>query len=226
MEKEKKEKNDFATSYSDQLFKVLAQNSNKRLSDYRTSRELPSQRIPGRLAFFLDDLLENSKEKMNLSTKDVLTQILELGLVEFYKKVPADIQQNLSLPSVEMWEECSTQLKAAQHEIATLYKKHESLKTEYQSAVRKKNSLKIELDKLREENGADDPSPAHAQMRADAFAVSQGAIGYTPMTLHSLSGNVNGNTKRDETGRGHSRNNNNGRRRNNNNNNGGRYRRR
>ncbi len=87
------------------LFHLLDQRSKRNTSEYKSDRPMPSLEIPGRLAMLLDDLLEISEAKLKRSPGKTLTEVVELGILEWYEKLDNKLLAELEIIEPEKSDE-------------------------------------------------------------------------------------------------------------------------
>jgi len=144
------------------LYDALARRSRRDFSAY--NRERPAPPIPGEQSFLVDELLGLVETELGLDRSETLAEVIELGLVAWFRRLEQDECERLGLPYL-----------GAQRDAV------DELRTALDQERAKIAELELEIDALAE---ASDPDPAHVQQQIAQG--NNGAPGYVPMSSHSM----------------------------------------
>lgn len=144
------------------LYDALAARGDRDSSQSEEQRPLPS--LPGELASMVDDLLDVAHNELGLDRGETLTELIDLGLVAWFRRLDPDECERLGLPHLGADPSAIEELRAA-----------------LDAERAKVAELETEIDALAQ---ASDPDPAKVQQRLRA----DGSIapGYVPMSSHSM----------------------------------------
>ena len=144
------------------LYDALARKSRRDFSEYDGERPAPP--IPGEQSFLVDELLGLVETELGLDRSETLAEVVELGLVTWFRRLEQDECERLGLPYLGAAPDAVEELRAAlDRERAKIAE------------------LEIEIDALA---SASDPDPAKIQQQ---IAMSGGdAPGYVPMSSHAM----------------------------------------
>jgi len=185
------------------MYELLKTRSTRDMSKYGKPKALTKIKIPGRLAFFLDDLFDLAAGEWDLSKEEALAETLELGIVAWYKRLDDKIKKQLDLiiPETEEVQELRKVLSQAKI-------KENSLRADLDRKTK-------ELDKILDEQGSarthiaalesklkNDQQPSTSQASAGNSSPSmiyEETPAYTPMTSHSFGANDRSQKPRQKT---------------------------
>ena len=149
-------------SDAQRLYDALARRSRRDFSEYDGVRPAPP--IPGEQSFLVDELLGMIETELGLDRSETLAEVIELGLVAWFRRLDPDECERLGLPYLGGQPDAVEELRAAlDRERAKIAE------------------LEIEIDALA---AASDPDPAKIQQQ---MILNGGdAPGYVPMSSHSM----------------------------------------
>ncbi|MCP4605182.1 MAG: hypothetical protein GY847_32475 [Proteobacteria bacterium] len=185
-------------SVSQTLYETLAEKTRRDFDGYETPRLLPNEKIPGELAFFLDDLLDLASNELKQEKPDALAEVIDLGITAWYKRLDSETRARLGLPFIvversELQELRAKLADAGQREEAISAKSQQE-RTRFQTETAK---LRAELHEERAQlallkskrqvlDTAQEMDLEDAKTQAAVFAQDPITTVYTPMTAHSL----------------------------------------
>lgn len=138
------------------IFEQLAKKNGIAAADPSPVGYAPDTALPGELAFYLNDLINNVALKINREPSEVFAEVIEGGLADWYENQTAKTLDIIGL------------------DYATLSP----------SVAPSKPVLAPVASPEEDEIDESDPDPASAQRAADAYMAD--TFNYTPMTLHSI----------------------------------------
>jgi hypothetical protein len=177
------------------LYELLETRSKRDMSKYDKPKALTRIKIPGNLAFFLDDLFDLAASEYDLSKEEALAETISLGMVAWYRRLDEKTKTKLDLVVPE-----SKKMQDLQKALALAKSKENTLRADLKS----KNA---ELEKVLDEQGAARTHIASLESKLKKESqpsTPQSSVGnstpsmlyeetpaYTPMTSHSFGANGN-----------------------------------
>jgi hypothetical protein len=159
----------------DEIFSLLLERTARSRAGYDRPRDLPPYKLPGKVAFLLDDLLESAASGLGRGPEDALAEVVELGIATWYCQLLADQRERIGLGGCEVFDGEACGQSADQLQLSLARNEPRGV------------TAPAPLPRGRhEDDDIEDPNPAAAQQKADAYAYQTGAFGYTPMTIHTL----------------------------------------
>jgi hypothetical protein len=143
------------------LYDALARRSRRDFSEYDGERPAPP--IPREQSFLVDELLGLVEDELGLDRGETLAEVIELGLVAWFRRLGQEDCERLGLPYLGAAPEAVKELRTA------LEKERARIA-----------ELEIEIDALA---SASDPDPAKIQQKLAANGGD--APGYVPMSSHA-----------------------------------------
>ncbi len=200
-----------------EIYETIAKQTKRSFSHYGRPRALPKQKIPGELAFFLDNLLEFAATELEQESEEALAEVIDRGITAWYASLAPEMQKNLKLPPLPIVS------RNRQDELAVLNSKLDKSKkreqkalnvleidrrkraTEIRKLIDENASIKDEIEKLKQENQKlkDQKSTAYDQLETEAKIpafldrkITQ--TDYIPMTAHTLNNKQKNKTRRNK----------------------------
>jgi hypothetical protein len=83
-----------------EIYESLLKRSRRSFEKYNRLRTLPRSKIPGELAFFLDNLLEHAAE-FGIAPEEALAEVIDYGIIAWYTGLDKKARKRLDLPKIE-----------------------------------------------------------------------------------------------------------------------------
>jgi len=176
---------------SQAVYDALESVSRRDIGEYREPRSLPRVKIPGELAFFLDDLFDLARKHHGVGKSQAMAEVVDVGIIGWIERLDPELKRRLRIPVgspsqaplPEEPYELSQRTESPVSVVPAAAAEIDADTDRIQSLERRINDLESQNRTLEQEVAAleeDSAQPSLAQYSGDQ------EVAYTPLTTHSF----------------------------------------